>query len=200
MSYFFRFSGTTLLGLAGYPQKWQNWDKRFMTWYESNGFRFPQESEQWDNRRRYTLPRMRPRSLIPTHAYIEWLTTTCNPRLRISIDTKPSHSDPDEEEQPEHEPEIHNHQFMMIFGIKTFFLNYKIINPNHKQHKKHSWFCNVWISRQPPTKYHPTTTIYLPEKCIWASLSVNLPTKFNAKLWLQWLKPSSHVQQQLLLL
>jgi len=81
-----------------------------MTWYESNGFRFPQESEQWDNRRRYTLPRMRPRSLIPTHAYIEWLTTTCNPRLRISIDTKPSHSDPDEEEQPEHEPEIHNDQ------------------------------------------------------------------------------------------
>jgi len=32
------------------------------------------------------------------------------PRLRISIDTKPSHSDPDEEEQPEHEPEIHNDQ------------------------------------------------------------------------------------------
>lgn len=51
---------------------------------------------------------MWPRSLTPTQAYIEWLTTTCNPRLRISIDTKPS--DPDEEEQPEHEPEINNCQ------------------------------------------------------------------------------------------
>ncbi|RHN51062.1 hypothetical protein MtrunA17_Chr6g0464331 [Medicago truncatula] len=85
-------------------------DKRFKTWYESKGFRFPQESEHWDNRRRYTLPRMRPRSLTPSHAYIEWLTTTCNPRLRISIDTKPLDSDPDEEEEPEHEPEIHNNQ------------------------------------------------------------------------------------------
>ena len=70
----------------------------------------PQESEHCDNRQRYTLPRMRPRSLTPTLAYIEWLTTTCNPRLRISIDTKPSDSDPDEEEEPEHIPEIHNNQ------------------------------------------------------------------------------------------
>jgi len=65
---------------------------------------------------------------------------------------------------------------------------------------KHSWFCNVWLSRHPPTKYHPTTTVYLPEKYIWAPLSVNLPTKFNVKLWLQWPKPSYHIQQQLLLL
>jgi len=90
-------------------QQFHMLDKRFKTWYELKGFRFPQESEHWDNRRRYTLPRMRPRSLTSTHAYIEWLTTTCNPRLRISIDTKPSDSDPDEEE-PEHEPKIHKNQ------------------------------------------------------------------------------------------
>ncbi|KEH37230.1 hypothetical protein MTR_2g436380 [Medicago truncatula] len=73
--------------------------------------------------RRYTLPRMQPRSLTPSHAYIEWLTTVCNPRLRISIDTKPSDSDPDEEEEAEHKPEIHTNQTPIhyIFGIKTFF-------------------------------------------------------------------------------
>jgi hypothetical protein len=87
-------------------------DKRFKTWYESNGFRFPEECEHWDNRRRYTLPRMRPRPLTPTHAYIEWLTTTCNPRLTISVVTKPSNSDPDPdiEQEPERQPEIHNNQ------------------------------------------------------------------------------------------
>jgi hypothetical protein len=87
-------------------------DKRFKTWYESNGFRFPEECEHWDNRRRYTLPRMRPRPLTPTHAYIEWLTTTCNPRLTISVVTQPSNSDPDPdiEQEPESQPEIHNNQ------------------------------------------------------------------------------------------
>jgi hypothetical protein len=73
-------------------------DKRYKTWYESNGFRFPQESQHLDNRHRYTLPRTRPRTLTHAHAYIVWLTTTCNPRLRISIDTKPSDLDLDEEE------------------------------------------------------------------------------------------------------
>ncbi|XP_039684471.1 uncharacterized protein [Medicago truncatula] len=95
-----------------YMRQFHTVDKRFKTWYQSNGFRFPIESQHWDNRRSYTLPRMQPRSLTPSHAYIEWLTTTCNPRLRISVETKPSDSDPDEQEEPEpeHEPEIHNNQ------------------------------------------------------------------------------------------
>ena len=51
----------------------------------SNSYRFPQESEHWDNRRQHTLPRQPPRTLLLTPAYIHWFTNECNHHVKISI-------------------------------------------------------------------------------------------------------------------